>query len=1299
MHLLFICCSVPRRTLHCAARALRRQQGTDRDQRDLSPEDKPGSLNQADKFPPTCMTTAPPGDTFQVPSIAESTVTTHVASKLDAPLTATKSCLSFYPQPPLPGRSRVGGRVGVSFCFSRRGPRLEPSAPVFSDLEEEEREKREQMKERIKGIMEDICREIAEVEGRKCDNGGKHRSCSEGVGSCEAVPIPSGVSREEGDIEKGGMVKKPVPSGSCSSGLLLRPSQTQNTLWGTAPAAADIDIKHTDKESEKKQESERAWKESQDTCVLGKDGSTYVRWPATLLKFTKTQPRISYSHNPLLLSPQQTEILVDSIQEVVQKRLSPLSDSNPTILTPVIHTHLETHSREDLQSSRKEKVEHFETIQHVDGDKEHLCLKENLSSPETGLDKRRRAPIIKNSVRTASHPSDYSYSDSSTSNSQNPQRGRLVGVAEITERAITTISPKAESVTQTGSQGTCTSPSRCECRCERAITSQLCVGVSGVSHKSRKAGVKKQRLRKKNKIKKEKTTEESRCARRQVRSVVSTVSAGAWRVGESAEKWGMMKKRRKVHSAVTRCLLGKWEGKPVSVSVRKRRPHRSNSTESQSEAEREHREHCRASSQLGRHAADRSTMREGRPDRHAATVPWRSHISLHSFSSGCNSELFWERGHHSNPRSFIDCCYPDNSCGCSPPRKRKLLHRDRLFIHCKRRSLRHRDVWEETERARKTRGHSGSRNRGLNADAEQWDWMRGSCPRGLRAAKIEEWDQMARFSPSPSRWSRGSRQISTDDADWDRCSVDRWTWSSSDSGEDRSTHRSMSGSRTGGDRRGSSDSVEKCARTVHLRSKHLLNSEWWTSRQISSPQSVIKTQASRGCSPGSCSPCSSSTRVSELSWDWSRSSTCSGAAVDGSTVSPCRATSKTRGLSSKGQKEQNNADSYGTNNSSASSHRSCFTPAVQELNTHYSDPNPPQVKEPQTQCELQQGTPVTTARADGTPGLSPDKSRSQKSTRVLLLPLIGKLPAIQKKAERRKALLWKSQQKERENGAEGMGTGRDAREVTNSQAESNSRRTPSLSLSEIRTADKQAVGQTAPPISFTPEEMDKYRLLQEQAREHMQKVLEQMQDDADTHAQTNYTHRVQTAENCQTLEHYTHTNPPQPQIHPVHTDSGQTQPQHPLQVTPTLPHVTSHENFPEALALGPPSLPPLPPSASLRRLPHVILQHTAVSMPVSSPSTSTPSSSTPIHPHPAQLPHPPHPLHPSLPLPLHLSPFSISSLFPSILLSHSPIPLLPQSPAFHVTPVAPLSAVTLQPLTLQPFMDRAWPVRFQQKVL
>lgn len=1221
--LLFVCCSAPRRTLHCAARSLRRQQDTDTDQGDQIPEDKPGSQHHADKFP-TCLTTAPPGGAPQVPPITLSTVTAHPASRSEAPLKTPKSCLSFYPQPPLPGRTRAGGRLGVSFCFSRRGPRLEPSAPVFSDLEEEEREKRERMKERIKGIMEDICREIAEVEGRKHEDGEKLRA------SCEAMPVPSESSREEGDIGKGEMVKTSSPSDNCSSDLLHRPSQSQNT-----------------QEAEKEQESERT---HQDTCVLGKDGSTCLRWPASLLKFTKTQPCISYSHNPLSSCPQNTEGLRDGLQVVEQNQLPPPSGSDRIILTPHIHA-----------------PQHSEAIQHVDAETEHLCLNENISSPERRPGIRGRSPVTENSGRTCSRPVDDSQCDSSSPSSQNPQGGGLTVVTDISETAITTISPKAESVTH----GICTSLSRCERRCGHAIAPELCLTVSGGSHHSGKAGVKERKMRKK-KSKKEKASRKRQSGRRRVRSVVATVSTGAWRVGESAENWGKTTNRRKVQSAVTSCLLGKWEGRPISVSVRNRGPRRSNGGQSRSQAEREQRDRCRAPSQ---------TNRGGRPDRRTAPVPWRSHISLHSLSSGCNSELFWERGHHSNPRSFIDCCYPDNRCDCSPPRKRKLLYGDRLLIHCKRRSLRHREVWEETDRSRKMRGPSGSRDRGLNADAEQWDWMRRSCPPGSRSRnEAEHWDQMATFSPSPSRWSRGSRQISTDEADWDR-----WTWSSSDSVEDRRTHRSTSGSRTGADSRSSPDSEGKCARTVHLRSKHFFSSDWWTSRQASNPQSVIKTQEPGGCSPGSCSPCSS-TGISELSWDWSRSSTCLGPAVDGS-VSPCRETSGTQGLSSKGQKEQNSPVSSGTINSSQTSpHRR--PPADPGLNKHYSDQTPPQQKEPQTQCDLQGSlTPVTMSRSDGTPAVSPDKSRSQKPARVLLLPLIGKLPAIQKRAERRKALLWKSQQKERENGAEGTCVGRNVEEATDSQAESNPRSVPSLSLSEIRTTDKQAAGQTAPPISFAPEEMDKYRLLQEQAREHMQKVLEQMQEDSEAHAQPNPESRPESCRTSQLHTPATLHNPPQPQIHPVHADSAHTRPQHGLRVAPA----PTHDSFPEPLVLR-----PLPPPASLRRLPHVILQHAAVSMPASSPSTSTLSPSAPVHAHPAQIPHP---LPPSLPLPLHLSPFSLSSLFPSILLSHGPIPLLPQSPAFHVSPVGPLSAVTLQPLALQPFLDRAWPVRFQQKAL
>lgn len=1345
------CCRVPGRTygLRSAVRAVSQQQDRDKDQRDHSPENKPESFNHTQKPPPPQLTTAPlcqlPEDPYQSPSQiplatarAESPAIRHPASNTGNPAVNPKSCLGLYPQLPLAGRGRVGGRLGVSFCFSRRGPRLEPSASVFSDLEEEEREKRKQMKERIKGIMEDSYREIGEVEGRKHSESEKFKSCSEGVGQSDTVPIPREAARGEEEIDKRDVVKEPPPISTAASDnqspdSLFRPSQTQMTVWGTALAGAHMDIEHTDSETEKKQESEGAWEECRYMCVLGKDGSTCLRWPVSLLKFTKSQPHICYSCNPLCSNPQQTEQLTEDGQAAALS-----GESNPrvpAILTPDAHARLQRQNRQELRAHRQEKVEeNFKAEQHIDVEtEEHLFLKnKNLLSSETTPDRGRCTLSMENCVRVASHPFDPAHSDSFNTNSQNPLGGRLGGARGIRERAITALSCKSESVIQTGAQGICISPSRCECgsatTCECASAPQPYVGVSEVSRKKRKASTKKHKKVGKKRGEREKASNKRQSARCKVRSVVSTVSTGRERRGEAGGSWGkkrrqgemweVRRRRRRVQSAGSSCLLGRCEAEPVSVSVRKRRPHRSHSTESQSEADREQAEHCSASSQLSRHTADRDTTREGRRDRDAVTFPWRSHFSLRSFSSGCNSKLFWERGHHSNPRSFIDCCYPDNSCGCSPARKRKLLHRDRILIHRKRKSLRRREVWEETERGRKMGGPSGCRERGLISDTEEWEWMRGSCPGGWRSRnKAAEWDRLPKFSPSDSSWGRRSRHLSRDDVDWDRCSVDRWTWGSSDSWEDRGTHRSTSGSRTGADSRDSPDSVWKCAGTRHSNSKHFSSPEWWTSRRTYSPQSVINTRASRGRSPRSCSPCSS-TSMSELSWEWSRSSTCSGVTVDGLTVSSSRTFSGAQGLSSEGPQEAKKRSSptpCGLNSSSisySSPHRSSFAPAVPGLNTHHCDTNPSHLKEPKSQSDLghRPSAPVTTSRSDATPGISPDKSGPQKSARMLLLPLIGKLPAIQKKARRRKGLLEKSREKEAEDEYEAKGKGGDPGAVTNSRkcpldmTESNSSSTPNLCPSQNRTDDKQIVGGTAPPISFTAEEMDKYRLLQEQAREHMQKVLEQTQESADTHVETNYTHTSRT-DNCGTTEeHYTPVpmhNPLQPQTQSIHTDTAQTRAQHTLQVSLPLPHVASQENFTQPMALGVPNLPPLPPSSPLPSLHHIILQHTALSMPPSSSSSSTPSPSPAMHPHPhpAQLPHPLPPLHPSLPHHLHLSPFSISSLFPSILLSHHPISLLPQSPAFHATPLAPLPSVTLQPLNPQPFVDRAWPVRFQQKAL
>ncbi|XP_039661831.1 G patch domain-containing protein 8 [Perca fluviatilis] len=1338
--------------LRSAVRAVRQQQDRNVDQRDHSPED----FNHTQRPPLTQPAAAPLSHQRENPrqsptqillATAESPLITHPASKTNPPAVNPQSCLGLYPQLPLPGRGRVGGRLGVSFCFSRRGPRLEPSASVFSDLEEEERDKREQIKERIKGMMEDIDKEIGAAEEGRHSESEKHDFRSDCVRLSDTRPIPREAAREE-EIEKRDAVKvhsnisTAAPDNQSHDSLFL-PSKTQVALRGTALAGAHMDTEHTDSETKRKQESEAGREESQYMCVLGKDSSTCLRWPVSLLKFTKSQPHVSYSCNPFCLNPQQPELLTEDRQESQQNQFcAPSEESDlcvPAVLTPDTPSCLQRQTRQELKANRQEKSEdYYKAEQHIDVEREaHLFLKnKNVSSSETRPERGRCTPRMDNCMRAASHPFDPTNSDSSDINSQNPLGGRLGGVRGIRERAIIALSCKLESVTKPGTQRMCSSPSRCECgsetMCKCASAPQPYVGVSEVSRKKRKASTKKHKLGKRKRGEEEKASNKRQSARCKVRSVVSTVSTGIERSGEAGGSlWKKRRQRetgetrmrgRRVQRAGSSCLLGRCDAEPVSVSVRKRRPHRSHSTDSQSQPDREQAEHCSAYSQLARHTADRHNEGEGKRDRDAVTFPWRSHFSLHSFSPGCNSKLFWERGHHSNPRSFIDCCYPDNNRGCSPARKRKLLHRDRKVIHSKRKSSRHRDDWEETERGRAMGERSGCRDRGLISDTEQWEWIRGSCPGGSEEGRSRsgwrlrnrgvEWDRVASFSPSPNSWDRRGRHLRMEDVDWDRCSVDRWTWSSSDSWEDRGTHRSTSGSRTGADSRDSPGCVWKSAGTRRSSSRHFSSPEWWTSRQTYSPQSVINTRAGRCHSPRSCSPCST-TSMSDLSWEWSRSSTCSGVTVDGLTVSTCRTSLGAPGLSSEAHQEVKKQSSPTSTSSGLTScsfshsspNRSSFAPTVLGLNTHHCDTSPSQLKEPNSQSDLGHGpSALVNSSKSGTtlPGLSPSKSVPQKPARMLLLPLIGKLPAIQRKARKKQGLLEKSQEKEGEEEEEAKGSGTDPAAVVDSQkcpldmVESNHCSMPNLCPSQISTYDKQTGGATAPPISFTAEEMDKYRLLQEQAREHMQKVLEQRQESADMHTKTN-THTAQ-RENCGTSEEqYTPAplhNPSQPQTQSLHTDTMQTQAQHTVRVSLPLPHMTSQENFTQPMALRVPNLPPL---SSLH---HIILQHAALSMPPSSSSSSTTSSTSPtIHPHAAQLPHPLPPLHPSLHHHLHLSPFSISSLFPSILLSHHPIPLLPQSPAFHATPLAPPSQVALQPLNPQSFMDRVWPVRFQQKAL
>lgn len=1188
-------------------------------------------------------------------------------SPIDSPAVRPQSCHSLCPQLPLSAQGRVGGRLGVSFCFSRRGPRLEPSASVFSDLEEEEREKREQMRERVKAIMEEIDREIMEAEKRK-----KSRlDCN------SPIQVISGdEKKEEEQLKKTDVTNKGISAEAPhhqTRDLQHSQSQTQVTKLGTTLTLVHMEPQQTN-ETETKQESDRVEESSQFLCVLGRNGSSRLRWPVSLLKFTKSEPHVSFSCNPLCTDVQAPAQLTGDPQESQQNQQRTLSGV-PTAPAPDTCDCSQRRARRELRARRRRK--HDEILkreQHISVETEaHLLLKnKTLPSPVTGLQKGRRMLREESWERAASHPSDPALSDSSDTNAQNPPGGRLEGARGIRKRAITALSCKLESVAQPGTQGTCISLPRCECgeetKCECGRAPRPHVGVPKVPHKRRKINTKK--LAKEKRFKKEKASNKRQSAKCKVRSVVSTVcTAGQESRGDAVVRWGRRRRRRRgmrQRGAGSNCLLGGCETEPVSVSVRKRRPHRRRSAELKSQAGSEQAKHAAVDSRLSRHTADRDTEGGREQDRGGATFPWRSHISVRSFSPGRDLKPFWERGHHSNPRSFIDCCYPDNSSGGGPAKKRKLLHGDRKFIHGE-------GSGEVRERSGgKTVGHLGWRDKGLILDTEQWEWVRdggdeeGWSRTGWRH-RTTEWDHVGGFTPSPKSWGRRHRRFGTEDVDWDK-----WTWGSSDSWEDRGSRRSIPSFKAAVDDRDTPGGTWRCASTRRSSSRQFSSPEWWTSRQPRSCLSVMGAQGSRCHSPRSCSPCSS-TSMSELSCEWSKSSTCSGGTVDGLIAGCSRTSSAAAEASQEAGKHSSPASTPPTLLSCSSPQNSA--PEVSPLNHCDGSPRPDRTHEPSV---------CVTASSSGA-------ALPQKPARALLLPLIGKRPAIQRKARREKGLQERSLGSEREEEArshgEDVGTTDDSQKCLLSIAESNPSRPPNLCLPQSRTNDKQAGGEAAAPISFSAEEMDKYRVLQEQAREHMQKVLENTQESANVHTHTEYTHNPHTGSYVASDEQYKSASlhsPAQLETLIIHPDILRRQVQHTFHVSVPLQHVTPRERFTPPVALAVPSLPPLPPSPPLSNLHHIILQQAALSIPHHVPSTSSPSASPTIHP-----PSPPHPL--------HLTPLSLSSLFPSILLSHHPIPLLAQS--LHTSPLTPLSPVALPPLNSQPFMDAPWPVRFQQKAI
>ncbi|MED6278566.1 hypothetical protein CHARACLAT_025264 [Characodon lateralis] len=1267
---------VPRSTygLRRAARAVSQAQDKDVNQRKCGSEDNPKACDHPQQSTPTEPRTFSHQSDDSCQSLSQITLATALqesplipsVSHTDSLTLHPQSCYSFCPQLPPPAQGRVGGRLGVSFCFSRRGPRLEPSASVFSDLEEEEREKREQMKERVKAIIEDLNRELGEV-----DESEKDKSSSDSVLLGDMQPIPGEVARQEEQMEHF-PISTPA-SDNQSQDLLLLQSQLPMTICGTALAVSQMDTKQKDRIAERHLEKLRQREEGDFLYVQGKNSSTQLRWPVSLLKFTKSQPRISYSCNPLCTNLQPAEKLTEDLRVSQQNLLHALSGELnpfvPSVHTADAHSCLQERDRHEMGAHRQGKDE-----QHISVETEALLLLENknLLSSETGSDKGRCMLSEENCEGAAPHPFDPTQSDSSDTNSQNPPGGRLESARGNRKRAITTLSCKLESVTQPGIQGVCISPSRCECgsetMCKCARAPEPHVGAPKVSPKQRqrKTNTKKHKpAKKKKEVNKERSSNNRWLAKCKVRSVVSAVC----RAVDAEERW--MKKRRQrkemgrgVAGPGSDCLLGRYATKPVSVSVRKRRTQRRRSGEFKSEPASEQAEPYSICNGLGDTVEERE-----RGD--AATFPWRSHFSFRSSSTGCNSTPFWERGHHSNPRSFIDFCYPDNSCASGPMKRRKLLHRDREFIHGER---------------RKSGGRSGCRNRGLTLDRQQWEWTRSGSAGGSQEGRLKtgwslknkaaDWDHVGKFNPSPSCWSR--RHEKTEDVDWDRSSIDRWTFGSSDSWEDRETNRSISCTKIICDSRDSPGSTWRCAGTRWSSSRHLSSPEWWTRRQPSSCQSGMGEQSSRCHSPRSCSPCSN-TSLSELSCEWSKSSTCSGVTVDRLTLGSYRTSSTSAETPLEARKH------YSPTFTPTTLPVSQLFPQTSQLkgSNPQCDRNTLVIKETSSQLDHEPSVSDPTSTSDTA---SPELHPSKTTPRTLILPLIGKRPAIQRKAREKKDLLERSLEKKREEETklhEDLGTRSSSPKCPLNTAESNPSSIPNLCLAQARTDDKQTVVETTAPISFSAEEMDKYRVLQEQAREHMQKVLEKMQESPDIHTQKSYTHSTQPDSSLILQEQ--HKPPPlhSPQL--IHPDLLQRHVQYPFHVSIPL----SEDSYTQPVALGVPNLNPLPLSPPVSNLHHIILR-TALSMAPHVASTS--SSSTSIYQHSSART-------PSYPHPLHFTPFPISSLFPSIFFSHQPIPLLSHVPALHASSVTPLSPIALQRMNSQPFMDQSWAMQFQQKAI
>ncbi|XP_071004376.1 G patch domain-containing protein 8-like [Oncorhynchus clarkii lewisi] len=1285
------------------------------------------------------------------------------------------------------GRDR--GRVGVSFCFSRRGPRLEPSASVFSDQQEEEgRGGRGQMK---KGRGGD------ELRLRHPDNlllGQPTNSLHPGNQT-----EPSGGEEGEERGEKRGGEERDRFSASHDPGC-----PTHNVRLRETDQSPEHGTANDREEGEEGDERNRSTEHRQQghevnqtpmssyLHVVARDGSTRLRWPVKLLQFTTAKPHLSYSCKPTHWQPH----------------------TNPPHFNPE-HNHSQTKSHCNHSASQQETEKHteesdslmFSSSQPPPQDTENVESNTDLYTETGGTDEgatpssschvvekteahgvtaafQAEATVPESGGESGlrwHHPlfgnGDPLCSDNTHTNPHNPQGGRLEGhVRQERERAIRTSRPKLEAVIQPCA-ALCVCASKVRCVCMHAASSRTySVGGSvstptDVSCRNVNDSTKKKRRRGE---RHNGTSKKCEGERQRLRSAITSVSTwwgGKKRCdgerggegdreieregdtgGKRRRKAGGKRRRGKRRRGGTLCLVGECDSESVPCSDRQRL-HRSHSRDQHhynynsaslfntAQRVRERTKYYSTESQLYREIVRERYGEVERGEREGWPFYWCSDSSLCTTSGSP-----WGKAHNlpvaydglhgchgDNPVYSRHDNIPGSSISCSPVRKIKYIHRNRKHIN---RKWSESEEWERTESGRRESWDGGSRGWWERGSRERGGRERGNRDRGSRRHGLVSkgsspggvsgggWHG---YLSTPSyrtlEGERGWRSSPGEEEVWDRgpgnSSPDRCTWGSSDSWEDRRTYEDRYSWDDNWERQRSTEGRKSWSRwekgSQPSPSPDCFSWDWVSRcpdlRHSPSPgsQSVPSVQVTR-CPISSTSPwpdsspdwlprrpspgsCSSSTSVSDLSGGWSSVSTRSRLILTGrkTTGVPRRAPSPSP------TKEKHQAPSLKP------------TPPIPLPST---DTTHPQHRRPNP-------TAQPTCLSDREPK-APPKPGEGNPSRTLLLPLIGKLPAIRRGTKRRGAEREKegpdqtekqdhnqdqvqAQDKDHNQGKESMKngavqSGRPCPQPLSSQSPEKTGEDISCPSLTSHPAVTSYPALTLPhsgqwsqdpspplaqqPISFSAEEMGKYRCLQEQAREHMQRLLQ----GTETHTP---------AHTCHTPSPEPYTQPTHTRTHVAHTQEKKTHSTslntslkldaHPVQTqllqthsTPSLPPPHSPVTIPQPLMTQPPPLTLHP----------FILQHTSFSMALSSPS----STSSSLAPHTS----PPHHLtllHPPLP-----HPFSISSIFPSILLSHPPLHLLPPSPAFHPSPLTALSPLTLPP-PRPPYPERLWSLRFQQKAL